>query len=91
MSIHNDKNKVYSVHEPDLECIAKGKAHKKYEFGCKVSMASTSKDNWIIGIQALHGNPYDGHTLGAALAQAERLSGWRPKEAYWDKAAGEME
>ena len=79
------KNKVYSVHEPDVECIAKGKAHKKYEFGCKVSMVSTSKDNWIIGIQALHGNPYDGHTLDAALAQAERLSGWRPTEAYCDK------
>jgi len=81
----NDKNKVYSVHEPDVECIAKGKAHKKYEFGCKVSMVSTSKDNWIIGIQALHGNPFDGHTLGDAIAQAERLCGFHPEEAFCDK------
>jgi len=39
-----DTNKVYSVHAPEVECIAKGKAHKKYEFGCKVSMVSSSKD-----------------------------------------------
>lgn len=39
----NDKNKIYSVHEPSVECISKGKAHKKYEFGCKVSVAVTSK------------------------------------------------
>ena len=62
------KNKLYSVHAPEVECIAKGKAHKRYEFGCKASVATTSKSNWIIGTQALHGNPYDGHTLGGALA-----------------------
>lgn len=53
----NDKNKLYSLQAPEVECIAKGKAHKKYEFGCKVSLVSTSKDNWIIGVQAVHGNP----------------------------------
>lgn len=47
----NDKNKLYSLQAPEVECIAKGKAHKKYEFGCKVSLVSTSKDNWIIGVQ----------------------------------------
>lgn len=81
----NDKNKIYSIHAPEVECIAKGKAHKKYEFGCKVSMVTTSRDNWIIGINAIHGNPYDGHTLGQTLEQAERLCGWRPKEAFCDK------
>jgi len=70
---------------PEVECIAKGKAHKKYEFGCKVSLVNTSRDNWIVGIQALHGNPYDGHTLKDALAQAEQLTGWRPEHAYCDK------
>ena len=67
----NDKNKVYSVHAPEVECIAKGKVHKKYEFGCKVSMVSSSKDNWILAIDAVHGNPFDGHTLKDALAPGE--------------------
>ena len=81
----DDKNKLYSMQAPEVECIAKGKAHKKYEFGCKVSLVSTSKDNWIVGVQALHGNPYDGHTLKDALLQAEELTGWRPGNAYCDK------
>jgi len=81
----NDTNKLYSMQAPEVECIAKGKAHKKYEFGCKVSLVSTSKDNWIVGVQALHGNPYDGHTLKDALLQAEQLTGWRPEHAYCDK------
>jgi len=81
----NDKNKLYSMHAPEVECIAKGKAHKKYEFGCKVSVASTSKDNWIVGIEALHGNPYDGHTLKGALEQVKRLTGWEAGTAYCDQ------
>ena len=81
----NDRNKLYSMQAPEVECIAKGKTHKKYEFGCKVSLVSTSKDNWIVGVQALHGNPYDGHTLKDALLQTEQLTGWRPEHAYCDK------
>jgi IS5 family transposase len=81
----DDKNKLYSMQAPEVECIAKGKAHKKYEFGCKVSLVSTSQDNWIVGIQALHGNPYDGHTLKNALTQAEQMTGWRPEHAYCDR------
>ena len=81
----NDKNKLYSMQAPEVECIAKGKVHKKYEFGCKVSLVSTSKDSWIVGVQAVHGNPYDGHTLKAALDQAEEIAGWRPQHAYCDK------
>ena len=68
-----DKNKLYSCHAPEVECIAKGKAHKRYEFGCKVSVAATSRDNWIVGIQAHHSNPYDGHTLTGVLSQVERV------------------
>jgi len=79
------KNKLYSVHAPEVECIAKGKLHKKYEFGCKVSVATTSRDNWVIGIQAHHGNPWDGHTLGSVLDQVKRLTGHLPKEAYCDR------
>ena len=47
----HSKNKLYSVHEPHVECIAKGKTHKKYEFGNKVSFVTSSKKNFILGIQ----------------------------------------
>ena len=81
----SDTNKVYSVHAPEVECIAKGKVHKKYEFGCKVSMVSSSRDNWILAIDALHGNPFDGHTLKGALQQVKQITGWQPLHAYCDK------
>lgn len=81
----NDSNKLYSMQAPEVECIAKGKAHKKYEFGCKVSLVSTSENSWIVGVQAIHGNPYDGHTLKDSLDQAQAVTGWRPKHAYCDK------
>ena len=81
----HDKGKVYSVHAPEVECIAKGKAHKRYEFGCKVAAVSTSVGNWIVGIDALHGNPYDGHTLEGSLEQAQRLTGWEARDVYVDK------
>ena len=81
----HDQQKVYSVHAPEVECIAKGKAHKKYEFGCKVALVTTSKSNWVVGIQAQHGNPYDGATLKASLDQTEELTGVRPKEAFVDR------
>jgi transposase, IS5 family len=71
----SDSNKLYSIHAPETECIAKGKAHKKYEFGVKVGVVTTSRDNFVIGIKALHGNPYDGHTLSTCIDQAERLTG----------------
>ncbi len=80
----NSKNKIYSIHAPEVECISKGKSHKKYEFGCKVSLVTTSKSNWIVGIQALHGNPYDGHTLKSTIDQMEKITGFRPKEIYVD-------
>jgi IS5 family transposase len=79
----HDKNKVYSVHAPEVECISKGKAHKRYEFGCKVSVAATSKGGWFVGAMAVHGNPYDGHTLSETLRQVERL-GKRPEHAFVD-------
>jgi IS5 family transposase len=59
--------------------------HKRYEFGCKTSVVSTSRDNWILDIEALHGNPYDGHTLKRALANAEINSGYKVTHAFCDK------
>jgi IS5 family transposase len=69
-----DKNKVYSVHAPEVACISKGKAHKKYEFGCKVSVAATSRGGWFVGALAHPGNPYDGHTLTETLTQVKRIA-----------------
>jgi len=48
----DSKNKIYSIHEPNVECIAKGKAHQRYEFGCKVGYVVDAKDSWIFGAQA---------------------------------------
>jgi IS5 family transposase len=79
-----DKKKVYSVHAPEVECIAKGKVHKRYEFGVKVGLVSTSKGNWIVGAKAFPGNPYDGHTLQEALEQTERLMKDAPEMACCD-------
>ena len=78
-----DKNKVYSVHAPEVECISKGKAHKRYEFGCKVSVAATSKGGWFLGAMAVHGNPYAGHTLKDALKQVKRVIR-EPEHAFVD-------
>lgn len=79
-----DKNKLYSVHAPEVECIAKGKAHKRYEFGCKVSVSATSKGSWLVAANAQPGNPYDGHTLKTTIEQTQRLTGKTPQHAYTD-------
>jgi IS5 family transposase len=80
-----DKDKLYSIHAPEVECISKGKAHKKYEFGCKVSVAATSKECFILGMKAYHGNPYDGHTLRDAVMQTERIAGLKAQDIYVDR------
>ena len=80
-----DKNKLYSLHAPEVECIGKGKAHKKFEFGVKVSVAVTNRDNFIVGMQAEPGNPYDGHILARAAAQAERITGQAIKRVFVDR------
>jgi IS5 family transposase len=85
MQQRDSKNKLYSIDAPEVECISKGKAHKRYEFGCKVSVATTNTSDWIVGVQALHGNPYDGHTLAIALQQVERITHRSVKEAFVDR------
>ena len=67
------QRKLYSFHAPEVDCISKGKAKTPYEFGVKVGIASTLKGNLIVGAQAFHGNPYDGHTLREQLEQAAIL------------------
>lgn len=81
----NDKNKLYSLHAPEVECIAKGKAHKKYEFGVKVSVATTNRDNFVVGMFAEHNNPYDGHTLSKAIDQVKQITGEAVKRCFVDR------
>ena len=80
-----DKKKLYSLHEPDVMCISKGKAHKRYEFGQKVSVTSTNRGNWIVGINLCEGNPYDGHTLAQAIATTEQITQIPVTDCYVDK------
>ncbi len=79
------KNKLYSLHAPEVECLSKGKAHKRYEFGVKASITVTNRSNFIVGGQSLPGNPYDGHTLPDALSQTRRLTNCAIEEAFVDK------
>lgn len=71
--------KVYSIHAPEVECIGKGKAHMPYEFGVKVSVATTVKHSkggqFAVHAMALPGNPYDGHTLETVIPDMEKLIG----------------
>jgi len=76
--------KIYSLHEPEVQCIAKGKERKKYEFGNKVSIAYTKTTGVIVGAMSFR-NPYDGDTLEPALAQHEALTGARARTATLDR------
>lgn len=77
------KNKIYSIHEPEVCCISKGKEHKKYEFGNKASFVKTDS-GVIVGAMGFR-NEYDGHTLSPQLEQVERLTGRQPKRAKVDR------
>ncbi len=68
-----DKNKLYALHAPEVECIGKGKAKNPYEFGVKSSLAITHKKGLIVGAKTFPGNPYDGHTLNDQLEQTNLL------------------
>jgi IS5 family transposase len=85
----DDKNKLYALHAPEVECIGKGKARTRYEFGVKTSIAVTNArtagGQFIIGMQALPGSPYDGHTLSGQIEQVERLTGIAIERAYVDR------
>ena len=80
----SDSGKVYSLHEPAVQCISKGKEHKKYEFGNKVSVVHTQNTGVIVGALGFR-NEYDGHTLEKALQQTWRLTGRVPKTATADR------
>src|ERR1700719_2253934 len=81
--------KVYSWHAPEVECIGRGKARTPYEFGCKVSIATPATapkgGQFVLHAKALHGNPYDGHTLGPVIADLEKLTGVAVRRIHGDK------
>lgn len=79
------KNKIYSLHEPEVYCIAKGKAHKKYEYGCKASIVLTQNTGIIVGAMTFTENIYDGKTLDSVLDQTKELTGKYPKTATVDR------
>lgn len=81
----NDTGKVYSLHEPHVQCISKGKEHKKYEFGSKVSIITTKKSGVIIGALNIAENDYDAHTVDPAFEQQQRLTGITLKRAFMDR------
>ena len=80
-----DKNKIYSLHKPFTTCIAKGKAHKQYEFGNKVGLIATSKTLIITAIKAFEGNPHDSKTIEPLLDQMKNNLGHNPHEVVYDR------
>jgi IS5 family transposase len=80
-----DKQKLYSLHEPEVVCISKGKARQRYEFGQKVSLATSNRGNWIVSATLGEKNPYDGHTLAATLKSVEANTGLAVSDVYVDK------
>lgn len=81
--------KLYSLHAPEAECIGKGKAHKPYEFGCKASITTTNARSpggmFVLHAKALHGAPYDGHTLKGVIEEVTDWIGAAPERTYVDK------
>ena len=81
--------KVYSLHAPEVECIGKGKARAPYEFGCKVSIVTPvtapKGGQFVLHAKALHGNPYDGHTLGPVINALQALTGVEARRIHVDK------
>ena len=81
--------KIYALHAPEVECIGKGKARAPYEFGCKVSIATPATKpkggQFVLHTKALHGNPFDGHTLGPVITELEQQTGVETRRIHVDK------
>jgi transposase, IS5 family len=80
-----DKNKIYSIHKPFTACIAKGKAHKQYEFGSKIGLTTTAKTLIITAIKSFDGNPHDSKTIEPLLTQMQSNINYSPKEIVYDR------
>ena len=80
-----DSNKIYSLHEPDVKCYTKGKEHKKFEFGSKVSILACQQTGILMGALSFAENVHDSKTLPEVLEQFERLNGKEVSEAFVDR------
>jgi IS5 family transposase len=78
-------DKIYALHEPEVDCISKSKARLRYEFGCKVSVATTLDEGFVVGMRSFPGNLYDGHTLKETQGQVKVLTDQRPDLAVVDR------
>lgn len=81
----HDKNKIYSLHKPFTNCIAKGKAHKQYEFGNKIGLMVNPNNLLVIGVESFNGNPHDSKTIEPLLDQIERNFHYKPQEVVYDR------
>jgi transposase, IS5 family len=86
---HLGGKKLLVWHAPEVECIGKGKARTPFEFGCKVSLTTNINPakggHFILSAQALHGKPYDGHTLATAINSTQHATGVEVRRVYVDK------
>lgn len=80
-----DSQKIYSLHQPQVACIAKGKVAKKFEFGSKVSVATSKDGNVVLGVVSYVGNPHDSKTVEDTLKQVKKLTGQEVEEAVVDR------
>ncbi len=85
----NSHQKLYSWHAPEVECIGKGKADKPYEFGCKISVTTSINPapggHFVLHTQALHGRPFDGHSLNTVTRKMMGITGIEPERIYVDR------
>lgn len=81
----HDKNKIYSIHKPFTSCIAKGKAHKKYEFGNKIALMVNPNNLVILSVESFQGNPHDSNTIEPLLDQMENNMDYKPQEVVYDR------
>lgn len=81
----NDSNKIYSLHKPFTACIAKGKAHKKYEYGNKIGIMLNPKELVVLAVDSFEGNPHDGKTIEPLLNQMEVNLEYLPEEVVYDR------
>lgn len=82
----NDSNKIYSLHKSFTACIAKGKAHKKYEYGNKIGIILNPQELVVLAIDSFEGNPHDSTTIEPLLGQMEDNLEYLPEEVVYDRA-----
>ena len=81
----NTPKKIYSLHELGVQCIGKGKDRIRYEFGNKASVVTTNNRSWVVNVEDIGENPYDGHTLDQSISGTEKITKIIVTEANVDR------